>query len=68
MATLTAPNTIETAVRRFTEIQADEIARDLALIDALEAFVQSLPARTAGASPSPQEFREMAYEDREAGL
>lgn len=57
-----------TATRRAQIIQAEEIARDLALLDEIEAFAQSLPKRTEGRSPTPQEIREMAYEDREAAL
>ena len=52
--------------RQARDVQAEEIARDLALMDELEAFVQSLPQRTEGRSATPQELREMAYEDREA--
>lgn len=53
--------------RQSVNIQAEEIARDLAFMDELEAFVQSLPKRT-GQSPTTEEIREMAYEDREAAL
>ena len=54
------------APRQARDVQAEEIARDLALMDELEAFVQSLAQRTEGRSAAPQELREMAYEDREA--
>lgn len=58
-----------TTPRQARDIQADEIARDLALMDELEAFAQSLnlPKRD-GPSPTPQQIREMAYEEREAAL
>ncbi|MBV9469559.1 MAG: hypothetical protein JOZ57_09990 [Abitibacteriaceae bacterium] len=57
------------APRQARNIQAEEIARDLALMDEIEAFAQSLnlPKRN-GADPTPQQIREMAYEDREAAL
>ena len=57
-----------TPADRVQVIQAEEIARDLALMDEIEAFVQSLPKRTDGQNPTTREIRELAYEDREAAL
>ena len=56
------------AIGAAQQIQAEEIARDLALMDEIEAFAQSLPKRIKGRSPTPQEIRELAYQDREAAL
>ena len=57
-----------TAPRYARNFQAAEIARDLAIMDELENFVQSLPVSSEGRSPTPQEIRAMAYEEREAAL
>lgn len=62
------PTPTRTAPRQAKDIQADEIARDLALMDEMEAFVQTLSPRTEGRSPTTHEIREMAYQDREAAL
>ncbi len=49
--------------------QAEEIARDLALMDEIEAFAQSLSLpKRSGAYPTAQEIRETAYEEREAAI
>ena len=50
------------------DFQAEEIARDLALMDAMESFAKSLPEWTEGRTPTVREIREMAYEDREASI
>lgn len=64
MSAVIEPSII-TPMRHAQDFQAAEIARDLALMDALEAFVQSLPKRSEGHPPTTQEIRELAYEDGE---
>ena len=65
-----APATPTPTPSKAQSAQAEEIARDLALMDELEAFAQSLPNRRAeaGLGPMPDNIREMAYEEREAAL
>ena len=52
------------------QAQTEFIARDLALMDELEAYVQSLPDRRAeaGLGPLPDEAVAFVYEEREAAL
>ena len=56
------------APRIARDFQEEEVARDLAFMDEIEAFAQSLPQRGEGHSPTTQEIRELAYEEREAEL
>ena len=65
-----APTQHTAAPPTLRDAEAEEIARDLALMDELEAYVQSLPNRRAeaGLGPMPDNIREMAYEEREAAL
>lgn len=50
--------------------QADEIARDLALMDELEALVQSLPDHraAAGIGPLSDNAVQLVYEEQESTL
>ena len=66
------PPTVEVSetigIHHSRHIDEEEIARDLALMDEMEAFAQSLPKRTEGRDATAREIREMAYEEREAGI
>lgn len=57
-------------VRQIHDIQADEIARDMVLMDQLEALVQSLPDRRAeaGLPPLSDDAVASSYDEREAQL
>jgi len=60
---LEAPATLTPAPSKAQSAEAEEIARDLALMDELEAYIQSLPDRRAeaGLGPLPDDAVALAY-------
>lgn len=66
----TAGNQENWIKNRMEKIKNDATGHDLALMDELEEFAQSLAIKRkkAGLGPLPDNIRELAYEEREAVL